>query len=298
MSNLTKTPSEKTILFAALSPDVAVLINDVIHAIYTILAWSQASKSFLTEILSRLAETDSFSQGHADFSAALWSHLEAKRRREKISRWIRKLKSDMELSRFSPIFIPKQIVIRANDGGFKGQATVYKIGHFWKLFRYVQDNAREIDLLSLPINKRRAHVRVFVGEWLNEAGAKRIIREKKEKEKSERERKEKAPSLPCACDCASCVHCASKSATASEAKGARPAEAIVRTDAKAVDAQIEDALERLFAAGQGWVNLGLRVNDFTRKVWERCQHNEERLLEAVKRHNKNGGLRFVGGQLK
>lgn len=296
MADTIKSSSRNTELFASLPPEVATIINDVIHAIYTILCWSQASKSFLTEILSRLAEAESFSQDHADFSAALWSHLNAKRRREKISRWIARLKKDMDLSRFNPIYIPKQVVIRTEEGGYKGQATVYRIGHFWKLFRYVQDMAREIDLLSLPVNKRRAQVRVFVSEWLEEAGAVKVVREKKEKgEREGRDAKAKAGAIACKCACVSCAHCAGKSANESEATGAKPA--IERTDLKAVDAMIEDAVSRLFYAGQGWVNLGLNVNDFTRKVWQRIEHNESQLLESVKRHNKNG-LKLVGGQPK
>jgi hypothetical protein len=142
-------------------------------------------------------------------------------------------------------------------------------------------------LLSFPVEDRRAQVRDIVANWLKEAGAIRVERVRKADDA-------RPPKLspPCKCDCASCVHCVSKGATASEAKDG----AIVRTDLKAVDAQIEDALERLFAAGQGWVNLGLNVNDFTRKVWSRCEVNELRLLDAVKRANRNGSLKLVGGQ--
>jgi len=292
MTDNSKTPSRNTELFASLPPEIAVIINDVIHAVFSILGWHQASKSLLAEILSRIAETDSFEQSHDEFCAALWPYLDKKRRKEKISRWIAKLRIDMEVSRFNPVFIPKQKVTRTNDGGFKGHPTTYKIGHFWKLFRYVQDNARNVDLLSLSVNKRRAHVRVFTAEWLEEAGAVKIIREKKSDDA-----KPAKPSPPCKCSCASCAHCAAKGVTASEAEnGARPA--WERVSSEGVEAQIQTAMEILFTSGQQWMNMNRSLPDFVRKIHAGFDIEELRLRDAVKRVNRNGGLKLVGGQPK
>lgn len=205
MENPSKNPSQNTELFSSLPPQVAVLILDIIHAVYSILNWRQSSKSLLTEILSRLAENDSFESTHDDFSAALWAYRDARRRVEKFSRWLTKLKADIELSKFGAVRIPKQKVVRTEEGGYKGQPTVYQAGHFWKLFRYVQDRALEIDLLEKSIKLRRSTIRAIVAEWLEEAGATPIERVKKADEI-----KPAKPTLPCSCACDNCQNCRAK----------------------------------------------------------------------------------------
>jgi len=289
VENSTKNPSRNTELFSSLPASVAVLIFDVIHAVYIKLAWRQASKSLLAEILSRLGETESFELSHEEFCATLWPYLDKKRSREKISRWVAKLRIDMELSRFNAVFIPKQKVLRVEGGGFKGRPTVYKIGHFWKLFRYVQDSALDIDLLSLSLPSRRAHVRVFVNEWLNEQGAEKIDRSKIEEKV-----KPPNPSLPCRCACASCQTCAAKSATGSEAEK-RPAQE--RITKSGVALRMGNALEELFECGAQWANLELDMKEYWVKVTTEINVLDQRLAGAVKRHNAPK-VKMNGGQPK
>jgi len=296
MANITKNLHPNTIAFHCIEDSVAILIADIIHAIYSILNWRQSSKSFLIEILARLGEEDKFECSHLNFAEILFPSLDEVVRKVKVGRWSQRLIEDLRDSLFLAVIIVPRRTGQSENGKYYGLPTLYKRGKFWKLFRAVQDAAIECDLMNLPLRNRRQKVRAIVESHLMEVGAKRIVRERKEKGEREKSEKQKSTSPPCKCSCPSCASCVAKSATGSGANGAEPA--IVRTDLKVVDAQIEDALERLFAAGQGWVNLGLRVNDFTRKVWERCEHNETRLLEAVKRHNRNGGLKLVGGQSK
>jgi hypothetical protein len=292
VENHTRNLSPNTVAFSCLEDSVAVLILDVIAALVSVLRWRQPSQSLLIAILGRLAELDSFELSHSEFSAALWPSSKESAREDKFSKWLTKIKEDMALSICLPVEIGKPRRERREDGSFKSLPTLYKRGIFWNLFRVVQDEALKCDLLALEKDKRRSRVRAIVKQWLLGSGAVPIERVKKADET-----KPAKLSLPCNCACASCANCAAKGATVSEAKDdARPA--IVRTDLKIVDAQIEEAIERLFAAGQAWVSLGLNVNDFTRKVWQRCEHNETRLIEAVKRVNRSGGLKLVGGQPK
>jgi len=298
MANNTINPNPNTAVFACLEPQVAILIADIIHAIYSILNWRQSSKSFLVEILARLGELNKFECSHFVFSEILFPSLEETARKVKVGRWAQKLIEDMEKSLFRAVWIIPRRVGQSENGKYYGLPTLYKRGDFWKLFRAIQDAATECDLLNLPLRNRRQKVRVIVELWLMKNGAKRIIREKKEKDgREDKSEKEKSTSPPCKCSCASCAHCAAKGATASEAEnGAWPA--WERVSGQTVEAQIRTAMEILFTSGQQWMNMNRSLPDFVRKIHAGFDIEELRLRDAVKRVNRNGGLKLMGGQPK
>lgn len=276
----TKNPSQNTELFSCLPESVAVIILDVIHAVYSILAWRQSSKSLLAEILSRLAESESFEQTHDEFCDALWPHLEKNRRKEKISRWVSKLKADMELSRFKAVEIPKRKVIRSEEGGFKGRPTVYKVGHFWKMFRYVQDMALEVDLLKMSIRLRRSTIRAIVAQWLEQAGATPIERVKKTDEI-----KPAKPSLPCSCACDNCQNCRAKSPIPSSTLSSSE---IVSVQVEEERARIKQIEEDLVSIGQRRLNRGDKLSVIDNKLNAVAVAARMRIKAAVARKDSNG----------
>src|SRR4030095_2151525 len=181
MANTTKNLHPNTVAFACLEPQVAILIVDISHAIYSILNWRHSSKSFLMEILARLGEEGKFESSHFILSEILFPSLEEKARKVKVSRWGKKLIEDMSASKFMAVWIIPRRAGQSENGKHYGLPTLYKRGDFWKLFRAVQDAATECDLLNLPLRNRRQKVRVIVEMYLKKAGAVKIVREKKEK---------------------------------------------------------------------------------------------------------------------
>ena len=196
MSDTIKNLHPNTIAFHCLEPQVAILIADIIHAVYSILNWRQSSKSFLIEILARLGEENKFECSHLSFAEILFPSLEENARKVKVGRWAQKLMDDLRDSLFLAVIIIPRRVGQLENGKFYGLPTLYKRGQFWKLFRAVQSAALECDLMNLPLRNRRQKIRVIVELYLNKIGAKRIVREKKEKD--EREKSDKGTSsLPC-----------------------------------------------------------------------------------------------------
>lgn len=261
MTNNTKVLSENTKLFSSLPPEVAVLIIDVIDAIASVLAWRQSSKSLLSAILSRLAEREFFEKDHKNFSFAMWSHLEVSRRKEKFSRWLSNLKGDQKLSKINLIWVENRRVKRNEGGEFQGLPTLYKRGRFWELFECVQFVAKQCDLLDFPVDDRRAQIRDIVANWLKEAGAVKIIREKKEKIAREKSQKEKSDSPP-----------------SSEIR-------IDKQDISAWQVRLED---EQFEFGQTLHNGGQRLSIVDNKLNAICTAARVRLKAAVSRSQGRG----------
>lgn len=253
----TKNLSANTVAFACLEPQVATLILDVIHALASVLLWRQVSKSLLVEILSRLAEAASFEQSHMDFAAALWPHLGDPARKEKFTKWLKKMRADMELSNCPAVRVSSPRPEKNERGQWRNLPTLYTVGIFWLLFRAVQDAAMECDLLALDVRPRRAKVRAIVAQWLKEAGAIPIERQKKTEEI-----KPAKPSLPCSCACANCAKCAAK-APASTAPAEEPVLSVRVARAKERGVEIERDMVDL---GTELLNLGNKISQVDNKL--------------------------------
>lgn len=279
MGNHTRNLSSNTVAFACLQPEVATLINDVIGAQAQELRWRPVSKSLLTEILSGLAESESFERIHEDFSYALWPHLNDSARKEKFSKWLKKLQEDMVLSNCHSVRINSKRREKTQRGEWRNLPTLYQPGNFWLLFRAVQDAAMECDLMQLDVNPRRAQVRKIVANWLKDSGAVLIERQKKDEAT-----KPAKPSLPCKCGCPNCQKCAAKA----------PAPAL--SDEPVLSVQIQNAKDKGVEIEREMVNLGAALLNFGNKVSvvdnklnAICMAARVQLKTAVARKEGRGG---------
>jgi hypothetical protein len=294
MADITRNPHPNTVAFACLEDSVAILIADVIHAIYSILNWRQSSKSFLIEILARLGEEGKFECSHLNFAEILFPSLDETARKVKVGRWSKKLFEDLRDSLFLAVIIVPRRTGKSEGGKYYGLPTLYKRGKFWKLFRAVQDAAIECDLLNLPLRNRRQKVRAIVEAYLNKVGAKRIVREKKEKEKSE---KEKSASLPCKCDCASCQKCL----TSASAKNGFRIEHLRHLPNENFNVDLEAFGERFY---QHLCELGEASDGFrfaVKHAYRELEIAVNRAREMITTENKRDArrhMKLVGGQSK
>lgn len=290
MPDSTRNLHSNTVAFACLEPQVAILILDVIAALVSVLRWRQSSQSLLIAILSRLAESPSFELTHSEFSAALWLHLKDSAREEKFYKWLTRMKEDIALSNCAPVRVANSRKERHPDGSFKSLPTLYLPGIFWLLFRAVQDAAMKCDLLSeIDVRKRRAKIRGIVSKWLKESGALPIERAKKAEEV-----KPAKPSLPCSCACVSCAQCAAKA----PAPASLPSVLLERTTKQDVAEWFDGLGDQLFDNGVKWANLGLDTIDFWQKLANQIEIADQRLSDAIKRHNAPKKLKMNGGQSK
>jgi len=285
--------SDDTRLYQLSKPRNRIFELNVLREIALILNFRRSSRDFAEEIIRRHNGEDvSFSITDAEFAEKIWPSLSESARYRKIVRAKKNLKEDQQLANWRFIYIPARKII-AQNGQYRCEPTLYKPGDYWDVSDTLQFQTQKIDLFAMPTSKAQKEKRRLLELILADFGAKRIERVKEKSEKSE---KEKSSPLLCKCDCASCASCAAKGAPASEAGGARPAwERISKGD---VSAQLTQASELIFKAGQTWMNLGLRLGDFREKVQAMFDVEELRLRDAVKRVNRNGGLKLVGGQPK
>jgi hypothetical protein len=259
VGNHTRNLSSDTEQFSSLSPAAAILIVDIIQAISSVLRWRQSSETLLTKILARLAEAESFELKHEEFAFALWPHLIETRRQEKFSRWLSTLKEDQKLSTLNLVWVENRRTKRNEEGEFKGLPTLYKRGKFWDLFQCVQFIAKQCDLLSFPVQNRRAQVRDIVANWLKEVGASQIEREKKTLEA-----KPAKPTLPCSCACISCQGCSAKAPILpSSLPSSEPVLSVQIEEEKKKIRLIED---ELVAIGQRRLNRGDKLSIVDNKI--------------------------------
>lgn len=280
MPDITKNLHPNTVAFACLQEPVAILIVDIVHAIYLKLNWRPSSKSFLLEILARIDGNIYFECSHLDFANILFPSLEENVRKVKISRWAKKLIADMTDSLFNAVWIDSRRKDQTQNGKWYGLPTLYKRGHFWDLFRAVQDAALECDLYGMPQKKRRQKVRVIVEKWLDEKGAIKIIREKKEQpEKSEKQKADKSDSLPCKCDCANCKKCATKPIAALES------EPVLSVQIQRERERLREIEEEFVLIGQAMLNRGGKLSVADSKINAIATAARARLKAAVNHQN-------------
>lgn len=276
MANTTRDLHRNTVIFVSLTPEVATIINEIVHALFLELKWRVSCKAFLIELLSRLAERDSFECSHDVFSADLFPSMSEGVRRNKISRWASKLKEDQLLSKYQAVWVvsrnPKQLA----SGEYVGQPTEYKRGDFWNLFACVQQAAKDCDLMNQPLKNRRQTIRAIVREYLRVVGAIQIQRVVKQ----EQDAKAKCTS-PCKCDCASCVGCKAKA----PASNAAPVELVlseVVEQSKKRAVQIE---EDLVSLAQTLANTGQKTSIIDNKLSAITNAARSRFKAASSRAN-------------
>lgn len=278
VENHTRSLHPNTEAFIRLDPEVATLITEIIHALYFVLRWRQSSKSFLTEILTRLAERDFFECGHAAFSVDLFPGLDNEARKVKISRWNRKIKDDQRDSKYQAVWIEARRAERLPNGEYKGLPTIYRSGDFWNLFKCVQFDAEKCDLMNLPLKNRRQRIKATVQEYLKVVNAIPVDRAK-----IEEKAKPPNPSPPCKCSCAHCAQCLAKGATGSEAD-----EPVLSVQIEREKKMLREIEERFVSTGQAMLNRGNKLSVVDNKINAVSVAARMRIKAAHSRNGKSG----------
>jgi hypothetical protein len=278
---------DDTQIYLCAGPSVRLFEVDVLEQVRSILNIRKSGFEIARAVLVRQGgENIAIELSQHKFAEAIWPDKEPGARIKQFKRGLKNLREDMDVTGFL-IVDPQKQKPKLTEDGFKGQATLYAPGMYWQLSNALQERAKKIDFFAMPLDQRRRRVRVELKALLKEMGCVRRVSEKKVEDI-----RPPNPSLPCRCACASCASCAAKAPAVEPERAAE-----VRVDKSAVEKKLDAALEIIFDAGQDWINLNFKVNDFTRKVWAHCEQNELRMLEAVKRHNAPR-VKLNGGQPK
>jgi hypothetical protein len=286
--------SNDTRIYQLSKPRNRIFELNVLREIALILNFRRSSRDLAEEVIRRHnGEGVSFSITDAEFAEKIWPSLPEETRSRKFVLAKKNLKEDQQLSEFRFVWIPPRQVVQKN-GMYRCVPTKYSPGQYWDVSDALQFQTQKVDLFAMPTSKAQKEKRRLLELILADFGARRIERVKKEK--SEKSEKEKSASLPCRCDCASCASCAAKGAAAGGGAGMKPG--WERISGETIEAQIQNAMGILFASGQQWMNMSRSLPDFVRKIHAAFDAEELRLRDAVKRHNRNGGLKLVGGQPK